>query len=413
MKHVVVVGGGVIGLASAYYLKKLGMDVTIIEKDQFGMACSKGNQGWVCPALHEPIPAPGLVSESFQMLLKKDSPLYIKPSAVPRLSSWLTQFTKYCNEEAFKKGEKALLTLSKSTLSLFDSFEADGIEFELYRKGMLFAFLDETKLQHKLERFKEVAKLYGHASPVHLHAKEIHDMEPTLSKNVIGGIYLDQQYHIRPESLLKGLVKKLEEMGANLYANTEVVDLERKGQHVVAVKTAKESFEADNVVLAMGAWSEKLTKKLHYKLPLTAGKGYSMTISNPNHQLEHPLYLGDTKGGITPFNNAVRIGGTMELSGTNLNFDKKRMQRIRSSAALYLKGEIGGDQEEEWVGMRPMTPDGLPVIGKVPEMENAYIATGHAMVGMSMAPATGKIMSDLISRDNTEFDISAFKPSRF
>src|SRR5699024_6597138 len=159
-----------------------------------------------------------------------------------------------------------------------------------------------------------------------------------------------------------------------------------KGQHVVDVKTAKESFEADNVVLAMGAWSEKLTKRLHYKLPLTAGKGYSMTISNPNHQLEHPLYLGDTKGGITPFNNAVRIGGTMALSGTNLNFDKKRMKRIRSTAALYLKGEIGGDQEEEWVVMRPMTPDELPVIVKVPEMENAYITTGHAMVGMSMAP---------------------------
>src|SRR5699024_2839980 len=187
---------------------------------------------------------------SFQMLLKKDSPLYIKPSAVPRLSSWLTQFTKYCNEEAFKKGEKALLTLSKSTLSLFDSFEAYGIEFELYSKRIIFVIVDETKIQHKLERFKEVAKLYWHASSDNLHAKEIHDMEPTLSKNVIGGIYLDQQYHIRRESLLKGLVKKLEEMGANLYANTEGVDLERKGQHVDGVKTAEESGEADHCAIA-------------------------------------------------------------------------------------------------------------------------------------------------------------------
>src|SRR5699024_1785492 len=209
---VVIVGGGVIGLASAYYLKKQGMDVTIIEKDEFGMACSKGNQGWVCPALHEPISAPGLVSESFQMLLKKDSPLYIKTSAMPKLSSSKTQFTKYCNEEALKEGEKALLTLSQSTLSLFESLEEDGVKMELHKKGMLFAFLDESKLQNKFARFEEVAELYGHATPVYLNAKEIHEMEPALSENVIGGIYLDHQYHIRPESLSKGLVNKLEEI---------------------------------------------------------------------------------------------------------------------------------------------------------------------------------------------------------
>lgn len=413
MKKVVIIGGGIIGLSSAYYLKKAGMDVTVIEKGEPGKACSQGNQGWVCPALHEPVPAPGLMAESFKMLLQRDSPLFIKPTAMPQLSGWLSQFMTFCNERDFKAGEAALLTLSKSTLSLFDSLQQEGVKFELHRKGILFAFLSQENLQKKFKRFEEVASVFGHEQPMLKDAKEVQEIEPSLSSSVQGGILLSEQYHVRPESLVQGLMNKLKEMGVNLYLHTEVVDLEREGERIVSIKTKSDSIKADYFLLAAGAWSGTLAKKMDYALPLTAGKGYSITIQNPTAIVNRPLYLGDLKTGITPFNGALRMGGTMELSGINTTLDRKRIQGIRSAVSKYLKEDIKGDKEDEWAGMRPMTPDGLPVLGKVPKLSNMYIATGHGMVGVAMAPATGKILSELIVSGKTEFEISPFAPSRF
>lgn len=413
MKKVVIIGGGLIGLASAYYLRKSGLEVIVLEKNEMGRACSKGNQGWVCPALHEPVPAPGLMSESFQMLLKKDSPLYVKPSAVPQLSGWLTQFMKYCNERDFRASERALLTLSKSTLSFFNNIVKDGVEFELHKKGMLFAFLKEENLQKKFKRFQEVAENFGHEKPIYKSAEEIKKMEPALSNDIKGGIFLDNQYHVRPESFAQGLMKKNQEMGVELYPYTKVIDIERHENEIVAVKAKNKKYKADCFLLAAGAWSDTIAQRIDYNLPMTAGKGYSITITNAEPMINHPLYLGDLKAGITPFKNAIRMGGTMELSGKNTKMDTRRVQSIRSAVSKYVKEMIRGDSEREWVGMRPMTPDGLPVLGKIPHLNNMYIATGHAMVGLSMAPATGKIMTDLITLGKTNFEIDSFTPNRF
>lgn len=412
-EKVVVIGGGIIGLSSAYYLRRMGYDVTVVDKGEFGDACSKGNQGWICPALHEPVPAPGLMTESFKMLLQKDSPLYIKPSALPQLSGWVSQFMKYCNERDFEAGETALLTLSQSTLKLFDALQSEGLDFELHKKGILFAFLNPENLKYKMKRLENGAAVHGHEPPVALSAAEVKELEPNLSDKVIGGILLSKQYHIRPESFSKALTKRLITSGADLQPHTEVVDIERRDNEIIAVNTKDGRIEADHFLLANGAWSGTLAKRIGYTLPLTAGKGYSITTTNPKVNIQRPLYLGDVKAGITPFNNAVRIGGTMELSGINTKLDKKRVQGIRSSISSYLNESLTGDMEEEWTGMRPMTPDGLPVLGRVPHYKNFFVSTGHGMVGMAMAPATGKIMADLIHSGQTEFDIQPFEPNRF
>ncbi|RJS58974.1 FAD-dependent oxidoreductase [Bacillus sp. PK3_68] len=412
-EKVVIIGGGVIGLSSAYYLIQAGYDVTVVDKGEFGEACSRGNQGWICPALHEPVPAPGLMTESFKMLLQKDSPLYIKPSALPQLSGWMSQFMKYCNERDFEDGETALLTLSQSTLKLFDSLQSEGLDFELHRKGILFAFLHQENLNNKIKRLENGAAVHGHESPVALSAAEVRDLEPNLSNQVIGGILLSKQYHIRPESFSKALTRKLAASGAELLPHTEVIDMERQGHEVIAVHTKSTRIEADHFLLANGAWSGTLAKRIGYALPLTAGKGYSITATNPKIHIQRPLYLGDVKAGITPFDGAVRMGGTMELSGINTKLDKKRLQGIRSAVSGYLNEDLTGDMEEEWTGMRPMTPDGLPVLGRVPDYKNLFVSTGHGMVGMAMAPATGKIMSDLIHSGQTEFNIQPFEPNRF
>lgn len=374
-QKIIVIGGGIIGLSSAYYLSKSGYDVTILEKDCFANASSKGNQGWVCPALHTPVPEPGLVGNSLKWLMKKDSPLYIKPSALPSLSGWLSQFMKYCNERDFKSGEDALHNLSQTTFELYDSLTSEGLEFEMYYEGMLFLFLNEKELQQHINKFSERSNLYGHENPIVFSQDEIRKIEPNVSDDVIGGLLLKEQRHVNPESLSNAFINKLEDSNVTLLENTEVTDVELDENRVVAISTGEMKMEADTFLLNAGAWSGKLAEKFSFNLPVQAGKGYSVTITNPNLNFSHPLYLGDTKAGVSPFKDAVRIGGTMELSGINSKMDKNRIQGIRNSVAKYLKAELQGKTEVEWSGMRPMTPDGLPVIGKIPNLDNAFIAT--------------------------------------
>lgn len=412
-KKAVIIGGGIIGLSSAYYLHQQGYDVTVLEKNTFANACSKGNQGWVCPALHTPVPEPGLVGSSIKWLMKKDSPLYIKPSAAPSLSGWLSQFMKFCNERDFKKGKDALHHLSEKTFELFDALEADGLDFEMHREGMLFVFLNEKELKQSMDKFNEGSELYGHEAPIILSGDEVRKLEPNVSNRVIGGLLLKEQRHVNPETVSKALVEKLRSLGVTLRANTEVTNIERVADKATALKSGEEKFDADAFLLTAGAWSGNLAKQFGYTLPLQAGKGYSITISNPNLKFSHPVYLGDTKSGISPFNGATRIGGTMELSGLNSTIDTKRIQGIRNSVFKYLNETLHGDSEIEWTGLRPMTPDGLPVLGLIPGFKNAFIATGHGMVGVSMAPVTGKIMADLIHFGLTEFHIEPFNPRRF
>lgn len=409
----IVIGGGVIGLSCAFYLRKKGLEVTVLEKDQFGNASSWGNQGWICPTLHEPVPAPGLVGDSLKWLMKKDSPLYIKPTAGPQLSGWLAQFMKYCNKRDFNYGKDALLTLSKSTLSLYDSLEREGLDMEIHRNGFLFTFFDNQQLQQSFDKFKSNWTNYGHDKPTMLTKEEVKKLEPNITNNITGGIFLNEQRHVRPDTVTAAFYDWLNSSGAELYSNTEVTNVEYEGNTIKAVQTNEGLIEADICVVTSGVWSGSLAKQLNYSLPLQAGKGYSITISNPNLTFNRPIYLGDSKAGISPFKDKVRIGGTMELSGINTNLDKKRVKNLRESVSKYLNENLYGETEVEWTGMRPMTPDGLPVIGKIPDFNNAFIATGHGMVGLSMAPVTGEIISELVCNGETEYDITAFLPERF
>lgn len=412
-KKIVIVGGGIIGLTSAYFLKRDGFDVTIVEKGDFGEASSKGNQGWVCPALHAPVPEPGLVGASMIGMLKKDDPLYLKPSAIPSLTPWLWKFMKHCNEADYKKAEAALHQLSGSTFQLFDFLQEQGVNFEMHHEGMLFAFLNEEILNNKLQGFRRKAEAYGHEEPQKLSSQQLQEMEPNLTDKVIGGFWLDQQRHVNPQTLSKALVDKLTQMDVELRPNEQVTNFKAVDANITTVHTSNTAIEADSILIAAGTWSGLLAKKLNYSLPMEAGKGYSITLSNPNLFFTRPLYLGDSKAGISPFKDGLRIGGTMELSGINSRLDRGRIDSLRQSISKYLKEPLTADQETEWTGMRPMTPDGLPVMGLIPGLQNAYIASGHGMVGVAMAPPTGKIMADIISSGQTDIDITPFSPERF
>jgi D-amino-acid dehydrogenase len=412
MSKVIVIGGGIIGLTCAYYLRKKGYEVVVIDKGTPGAACSSGNLGWICPSLSQPVPAPGLVKTSLKWMMKRDSPLYIKPTAVPSLIGWLYYFWRNCNEEAFEKGFKAGLEISKNTLSLFDELEKEGtVDFEIHRKGLLYVYLKDNLIEEQFNELHIVEK-FGLPLPVIKTKSEVLAMEPNLSDDVVGGLFLPAERHVRPESLIKGLYEWLLRNEVKMIVNTEVKDFVRNENQINGVRIEGEIIEGDQFLVTTGAWAHQLLKKIGYHLPMTAGKGYSITLSSPSITIQQPLYLGDSKVAISPYNGAIRIGGTMELSGLNTILDFRRIENIRNSTAKYLKTPLYG-KEEIWTGMRPMTPDGLPVLGLVPNFNNLYIGSGHAMSGVSMSLATGSILSDLICFGKTDVEVTPFSPDRF
>ena len=414
MSRVVVVGAGVIGLACAYALRKRGLDVIVLDKGEPGGACSKGNAGWVTPSISAPIPSPGLTLSSLRWLLQSDSPLYIAPAAVPGLARWLWRFWRYCNRRDFLHGLRAVAELNRTTRSAFDALEREGVEFELHRGGMLCVFLDERAMRRVLAEFSP-NRDYGYRMPDPVDGAELRRLEPALSDAVRAGFVVEEEYHVRPETLVAGYARRLREMGVEIRSGVLVTggNGARPGKPVTGVETSAGLVEGDQVMVAAGAWSGQVLTAFGVSLPVQAGKGYSITVSGGEPRLSRPLYLGEARIGGSPFHGATRFAGTMELSGVNETLDRRRIAGIRAGIARYLRCPVQEGEGTEWVGMRPLTPDGLPMLGRVPGYANLLVATGHAMLGITMAPVTGERMADLITGVAPPAALAPFEPGRF
>ncbi len=414
MSRVVVVGAGVIGLACAYSLKKRGRDVIVLDKGEPGGACSKGNAGWITPSISAPIPAPGLMLASLRWMLQSDSPLYISPAAAPGLARWLWRFWRYCNPRDFIHGLRAVAELNRKTLSAFDELERDGVEFELHRSGMLCVFLDERYMRRALAEFGHYRE-YGYRVPTPVGGAELRRIEPALSDAVTSGFVVEEEFHVRPESLIAGYADQLRRVGVEIRSGVEVQGANgaRAGDRVRGVETSAGLVEGDEVLVAAGAWSGQVLEHFGVSLPVQAGKGYSITLNGAEPRLTRPLYLGEARVGGSPFDGATRFAGTMELSGVNETLDRRRIAGIRVGIARYLRQPVNKGEGVEWVGMRPLTPDGLPLLGRVPGYRNLSVATGHAMLGITMAPVTGEAMADVITGAASAAALAPFDPGRF
>lgn len=412
MPRTIVVGAGVIGLACAYALRKRGRDVVVLDVGPPGGACSLGNAGWVSPSISAPIPAPGLTWTSLKWMLRSDSPLYIKPTAVPGLSRWLFRFWRYCNRRDFEAGLRATAELNRHTLALFDALEADGVQCELHRRGILYVFCEPGSLESSLEEFTPLAAV-GYAMPEPLDGAAMRALEPGLSDQVVGGFLVGAEYHVRPETLTSGYVSRLRDMGVDIRAGARVTAPlgDRTGWR--GVQTSRGPVEGDEIVLAAGAWTGSIAERFGASLPVQAGKGYSITVPTNGTTFTRPLYLGEAKIGASPFAGAVRFAGTMELSGINLELDPRRMRGLRRGINRYMRHPPGPTEGTEWVGMRPLTPDGLPMLGRAPGQRNVFVATGHAMLGVTLAPATGEALAQLVTDPRAEALYAPFAPGRF
>lgn len=413
MAKIIIIGGGIIGLSSAYYLSKQNHEITIIEKKTIGGGCSEGNMGWICPSLSDPVPAPGVLGVGIKWMFKKDSPLYLKPTLIPKLAPWLIEFTKSCSVTQFNKGLNASLDLSLNSIVLYEDLRSEGVKFEYYHKGLMMVFKDEKQAQLKYEKLNK-ARNIGQPAPIFYNEEQLRK-EPLLNNSVKAGILMPGERHVRPESLNNGLSKYLKEKGISIRENEMVVGFEIENGEIKGVRLKNETLQADICLVAAGVESAALIKAgFNVKIPMISGKGYSITLESANYDFQHALYFGDTRVGLTPFNNEFRVGGAMDLMGIDESLDDRRLNTIRKSAEDYLSFKLDEMKvKKQWAGMRPMTTDGLPVIGSIPQVKNAYIAAGHAMMGISMGLSTGKIVAQLIGKEEVEIDITPFSLERF
>jgi D-amino-acid dehydrogenase len=416
MSRVVIVGAGVVGLMCGYELRRSGFEVTILDRAQPGRGCSWANMGWIVPSFARPLPAPGLVPASLRSMLRRGSPLYIAPRADPALARWLWSFWRHCNERDYRAGLPALARLAGPTAAALDRMQGDGLECELHRTGVLFLFLNRRVRD---EVYRDLTLMSGDdAPPLALDRAGVLEMEPRAQPEVTAGIFVRHERHLRPESLIAGLLRRLDEMEVVIHSGVDVTGASGGGRRalpreVSALVTSAGDVAGDLFLLTAGVGTARLARMLSVPLPLQGGKGYTVTIDRPAWQPAHALYLDEARIALSPFAGQLRIGGTMEFSGLNTRVDDRRVAAIRAGAGRYLRGWPAGGDETVWAGLRPLTPDGLPVLGPLPGYANVFVAAGHGMLGITLAPATAAVMAQLMRTGDAGIDLTPFRAGRF
>jgi D-amino-acid dehydrogenase len=420
VQPVVVVGGGIIGLCTAFALHRRGVAVMVLDAGPAERAASHVNAGWIVPTLAEPVPSPGLIATSLRWMLRSDSPLYIRPRLDPTFLRWTLRFWRHCNARDFRAGTEAIAAFGARSLTLYDAMREAGVRYEEHRDGLLFAYRGTEVLEHDYAALEPVRRFGFEISPI-MTGDEVRALEPSLSEMVGGGYWLPQERSVRPDTLVRGLLDYLQEHGVEVRQATPVSGIESAGGRATAVIAGGERIAAETVVVAAGAWTPRLLKPLRVRVPIEAGKGYSIDLTPAPalpHPVTRPLYLHETRVAITPLDGMIRLAGTMEFSGLNHDVRQARVAAIARSARWAIRGwpeetPRSGPGVRIWNGPRPMTPDGLPVIGRLKGYRNLIVASGHAMLGVTLAPATGEAVAELVTAGRAPEAIAPFDPARF
>jgi D-amino-acid dehydrogenase len=413
-KQVTIIGGGIIGLACAWYLLKDGYQVTIVDRGDLTSGTSFGNAGYISPSHFTPLATPEILLKASKWMFSPSSPFYIQPRMSLDLLRWGLAFRKSATSSVVQQNILPLchLLMFSRELTVELSKELNN-SFGLEEKGCLMLYQQTSTEKHELELARK-AQTLGMQIAV-LNAAGVQDLEPDTEVNVKGGILFQNDCHLHPGRLMTVLKEQIAMRGGTIYLNTEVNGFFTNGKTVTAISTTKGNIPCHELVIAAGAWLPLLTKKLGIELLLEAGKGYSMTYSNITKNLHYPAILLEKRVAMTPLGRDLRIGGTMEITGLN-----QRLRIIRAKAIFKgAKGFYPGlniefpDSENIWQGLRPLSPDGLPYIGRVKAYDNLTLAGGHAMLGVSLAAATGKLVQELISFEKPSLELDAFRVERF
>lgn len=414
MKKIGILGGGIIGLSSAYYLNKGGHDVTIIDQTNLLDGCSHGNAGMIVPSHFIPLAAPGMISKGIRWMFDSTSPFYIKPRFSKSLIKWGYHFYRSATSAHVQKSAPALKEISLLSKSLYQEWKQElPFDFGYQEKGLLMLF--KTKeAEHEEANTVEMASRYGIEAYL-LNASEVQNLETQIKVDVKGGVYFPGDAHLNPNVLVSNLIKYLRQKGVSFRDKTTLKDFQIDNGKVLAVKTNNGDFRFDEVVMALGSWSSEMGGKLQLSLPMQAGKGYSFTLNDVVNNVQIPSIFLEARVAVTPMGNSLRFGGTMEITGVDHRINMNRVKGIVNAIPRYYPKMLVPmpNQENVWHGLRPCSPDGLPYIGRSKKIENLIIATGHSMMGLSLAPATGLLVSELVDNKKSSMNIELFELERF
>ena len=409
---VLVVGGGVVGLACAHYLAQAGRTVRVIEQETVGAGASHGNCGLVFVSDLVPLCVPGAVRREIFGMLRRNSPLYIKPTLDPARLSWLLRFAGRCRAGHLPHAVRARADLLQSAGLLFTELVKGGaIEAEYERRGVLMVYRTESAMQGYAWVNAQLEP-YGLAAEP-LVGKALQRHEPALRPDVYGAWFHHADGHLRPDRLLRSWKRTLLGAGVAIEETCGLKGFHLSGNRIEAAATGRGDVSAEHYVLAAGAWSAAIAGQLGLHLPVQPGKGYSITMERPAVCPRTPCYLYERRVVATPWPSGYRLGGTMEFSGFSTALDPRRLAALTSAAGEYLKDPVGNPVVEEWTGLRPMTYDDLPVIGRAPRFRNLTLATGHGMLGITAAPATGKLVAEIVCGAPPHIDPDPFSVGRF
>ena len=413
-KHdVVIIGGGPVGLSCAYYLLKSGRKVTLLDAKEIGKGSGSGNAGHIVPSHIIPLAAPGVVTSALKWMLDPaHSPFGMKVSLSPNYISWLLKFVFACSESNVQKSIKPLNDLGQLSAKNFAQIVAEEkFDCSYQEKGLLFLYKTEKALndgQHEGEFMQK------HGIPVSVYDKtKIHEVEPAALDDVIGGVHFTGDAHLNPAVFLKLLSDRVRAMGAEMFENTAVTGFESAGGKVRVVRTSAGEFEAEQVILAAGALTPSVARDLKLNIPIQPARGYSMTMSATKTMPSHALILGERRIAVSPMDGLLRFTGRLEVGNYSMEPNPVWLQRIENSAQEYLKLDEKLDVKETWAGLRPTTPDGMPIIGKSPNHSNLFLATGHAMLGLSLGPGTGQVVAEMLNGQEPAVSLSPMRLGRF
>lgn len=411
-KHIGIIGGGIIGLSTAFYLLKDGHRVTIIDKNDLTDGCSFGNAGMIVPSHFVPLAAPGMISKGIRWMFNSTSPFYVRPRFDTDLLKWGYQFYRHSNERHVSRSAPALRDLSLLSKSLYPQWQNElPVDFQYRERGLLMLF-QSKEAEHEEKETARAANALGIEAEM-LSATEVQKLEPDVRVAVRGGVYFPGDTHLTPQDLVNGLILYLKNGGVEFITSAEVTDIQLNARRIERLTASGRTLSFDEYVLSAGSWSGLVAKKLNLNLPMQAGKGYSFTLDDVARNVRVPSILLEARVAVTPMGNSLRFGGTMEIGGINHDINANRVRGIVESIPKYYPDMQVGFPDRIWHGLRPCSPDGLPFIGRPATVENLVVATGHSMLGVTLGPGTGKVVSDLVSGRKTEVAVEMFRVDRF
>lgn len=412
--NVAILGGGIIGLSSAYYLNRAGHSVTIFDQGDLQNNCSSGNAGMIVPSHIIPLAAPGMIAKGIRWMFNASSPFYVKPRFNGKLIRWGYQFYRHSTHEHVTRSIPALKELGLFSKAMFQNLAKENLfPFGFEERGLLMLYQTKETEKEEIET-AHIANQNGIEAHV-LSPAEIQKLEPHVRVTARGAVYFPGDAHVTPHLLVKNLMEYIGNQDVKIYRNTPVTDARLEAGRVKSITVNGEEKIFDEYILAAGAWSGALGDKFQVSLPMQGGKGYSFTLDTVQNNIQIPSLLLEGRVAVTPMGNALRFGGTMEINGTDLSVNMKRVKGIVDTIpAYYPEMKVGlPAQENVWRGLRPCSPDGLPYIGRSSRWSNLIVATGHSMMGLSLAPGTGKLVTELVQREKSSVNLAPFNPERF